>query len=519
MGGPLADVVLLDGVAVAGLAVLIRSAIQATGLLVMVGLIAWMMRPASAAVRHLLWLGTMIALAGFPLATVFLPGWQVLPHWEAAGSVQERAPSVATVESRATKLTSEVSLVSDSDDDQLASAHQDGGDIGPTVLEGAPTQSRLSWQSLILVVWAIGCLVAWLPTAGGTVSLAWLEWTSARVRGGPLDSALRRAARRLGLKRSVRLLVNDRRSMPMMWGVLWPRVLIPAVAETWPTCTGKRSVLFSRRYDVFNVHIRFRRMNLICLLLCREPQSANEEDRSRTPAPTRPDEIGSTPSRRPNRNRARAGRSIGPCLPVATAGPGYLRALLCTPRFRASLLGVGEPTTRSFLQQPVDEVRHVVGDLGIDLPDRPVPVVADSMKHAHCPIRFFAMRNSQWRNLPRSASGTQFSTARGNGHHHVLHQFLGVGVLEPLHPGQPVDERLVDCGKLLPRLGIAAIPQAKNQARSGFGRLRYHGLASSSLQESTHPRGRSFTGRRHFPRRWGKDPAFGGFDGLLEQPG
>lgn len=84
MGGPLADAVLLDGVAVAWLAVLIRSAIQATGLLIMVGLIAWIMRSASAAVRHLLWLGTMIALARFPLATDFLPGWQILPHWEAA---------------------------------------------------------------------------------------------------------------------------------------------------------------------------------------------------------------------------------------------------------------------------------------------------------------------------------------------------------------------------------------------------------------------------------------------------
>ncbi|NLS97136.1 MAG: M56 family metallopeptidase [Planctomycetaceae bacterium] len=233
----MADVVLLDGVAVAGLAVLIRSAIQATGLLVMVGLIAWMMRSASAAVRHLLWLGTMIALAGFPLATAFFPGWHVLPHWEAARAVQERAPSVATVESPATKPISEVSPVSDRRENQLAAVHQDDDDVatvGPPARARAPAQSWKSWQALILVVWAIGCLVAWLPVAGGTVSLAWLEWTSARVKGGPLDSALRRAATRLGLKRSVRLLVNERRSMPMMWGVLWPRVLIPAAAETWP---------------------------------------------------------------------------------------------------------------------------------------------------------------------------------------------------------------------------------------------------------------------------------------------
>ncbi len=290
----------LENMATNGAWILIGSAIQATALLAAVGLIAWSMRHASAAVRHMLWFGAVIGLAVLPLLTVILPGWEVLPRWEVASTAPDVATATATVEpeesypdfaqpdalypgsvlrdtpdGRAVPPVLRPPEVSDEaaidpaayepapkpERSSPAFARPDasyptsappeilGGRTVPPVvrppeasdeaaIEPAPTKPALaiawlSWRSLILVVWMIGVMAALVPVVAGTVSLAWLERTSTRIGRGPLDSAAQRAVRRLGVKRRVRLLLNERRSMPMMWGVLRPKVLIPTVAQTW----------------------------------------------------------------------------------------------------------------------------------------------------------------------------------------------------------------------------------------------------------------------------------------------
>jgi beta-lactamase regulating signal transducer with metallopeptidase domain len=271
---------LLGEIATAGTSVLMSSAIQATALLALVGLIAWSMRAASAAVRHLLWFGAMIGLATLPVLTVLLPGWEVLPRWEIARATSDTGVAAPAIDLEPTYAPAVKPDTSDSisaklDTGRPASAKPDESNPIPvrpdasnsisatpetstddavqpifsrqvanakaTVEPGAepatyghaPAGGRMTWQVLILVVWVIGCIAALLPVAAGMASLGWLEWTSTRVGSGPLESAAQCAAGRLAVKRNVRLLVNERRAMPMMWGVLWPKVLVPVVAQTW----------------------------------------------------------------------------------------------------------------------------------------------------------------------------------------------------------------------------------------------------------------------------------------------
>jgi ankyrin repeat protein len=53
------------------------------------------------------------------------------------------------------------------------------------------------------------------------------------VESGPLAIALAEAADQLKLKRRVKLLLDTRRTIPVVWGVFRPRLMLPAEAETW----------------------------------------------------------------------------------------------------------------------------------------------------------------------------------------------------------------------------------------------------------------------------------------------
>jgi len=105
--------------------------------------------------------------------------------------------------------------------------------VVPTAHGRVMPTTDVSWRLALCVVWMTGCVVALVPVLVGTVNLLRLERQSERIDGGPIDLAARRVARRLGVTSRVRVLTNEQRSMPMVWGILWPRVLIPAAAREW----------------------------------------------------------------------------------------------------------------------------------------------------------------------------------------------------------------------------------------------------------------------------------------------
>ena len=70
---------------------LIDSALKGAGLLLVAAISVMILRKASAATRHLVWLFALGAVLVLPLLSVLLPGWAVLPRLNSA--VAMSAPS------------------------------------------------------------------------------------------------------------------------------------------------------------------------------------------------------------------------------------------------------------------------------------------------------------------------------------------------------------------------------------------------------------------------------------------
>jgi beta-lactamase regulating signal transducer with metallopeptidase domain len=230
MGDSLAQSVSLDAVAAIGTSLLLGSAIKALVLLAAVGVIAQWLRGASAAMRHLLWFCAIAGLAAIPVLGLVLPGWDVLPSWVEMPAGPDRTPVAASIElGQPSGGGSMLNPSTDGGQDQSVSENA----IVPPAHERVMPANDVSWRLVVLIVWISGCVVSLVPVLAGTVSLLRLERQSQRTDGSPIDSAARRVAKRLGVTSRVRVLTSEQRSMPMLWGVLWPRVLIPAAAREW----------------------------------------------------------------------------------------------------------------------------------------------------------------------------------------------------------------------------------------------------------------------------------------------
>jgi beta-lactamase regulating signal transducer with metallopeptidase domain len=191
--------------------------------------VSLLLRRFSAAIRHLVWAAAFCAIVLLPLCSRLIPF-----------SLPSKIPAPIT---------------------RVLVPPQPSRSIGPAdslrSLESPAPFLRLRAIALALrwpaLIWLAGCLVSAVVLVVGSVRLAWTAHRSTPF----LDARWARAGSELsgafGLKRSVRLLQSSNSSMPVTWGLLRPRVLLPANAQNWPD-THIRAVLTHefahiRRYD------------------------------------------------------------------------------------------------------------------------------------------------------------------------------------------------------------------------------------------------------------------------------
>ncbi|MBN1346626.1 MAG: hypothetical protein JXQ73_28305 [Phycisphaerae bacterium] len=102
--------------------------------------------------------------------------------------------------------------------------------------------SERPWWIWVFPVWLGGCMAVLLRLGLGRMSLWRLQRTSQSITGGAWADLLDRASAEVGLEDRVRLLMSPRRAMPMTWGVLRAKLLLPAEAEGW-SADRRRAVL------------------------------------------------------------------------------------------------------------------------------------------------------------------------------------------------------------------------------------------------------------------------------------
>lgn len=191
--------------------------VRPTLILVLATIIVFAMRRFSAASRHLVWSAALSAILVIPLLGPVAPDVRVPMSAEVAGllditpGLSAPAPGDARAEGPSAPGSAAAS-----------------GQSEPADRPGLPLS--LPWRS----IWLAGCL-GFLSVLGMRMtSLRRVERAAGTAAEPALLEALESARRSLGVERPVRLLLGEPAAMPMTWGFLTPRVLLPASATDWP---------------------------------------------------------------------------------------------------------------------------------------------------------------------------------------------------------------------------------------------------------------------------------------------
>jgi TonB family protein len=188
--------------------------IKASALLAFTYCVMFFLRRRSAAERHMLWVMAIGSAALLPLMGVVLPSWQPMVATKVAGAF----PVIL----RATRI---------------AGAH------GQTSIHALGIETGGSILSVALpVMWIAGSFVALLVLLQGCVRLRRFDSLAQPLSGTPWTDIAADISNALAVKRRIHLLESDYRTMPMTWGFLRPRVLMPECASGWPD-DRKRIVL------------------------------------------------------------------------------------------------------------------------------------------------------------------------------------------------------------------------------------------------------------------------------------
>jgi beta-lactamase regulating signal transducer with metallopeptidase domain len=253
------------GVLSASSLLLMDSAIKGTVLLALAAVAALLLRRDSAATRHLVWMMAIIALLIVPALSATLPQWRVLPNWMSApipsvaatdrvspspvprsiGDVIE-IPVGATfatpveVDQTTAPAVQPVISVPDSQSTRMAPKEI------PT-----PIVWNWSWMKAIPLVWAIGFVVLMLRLSAAR----WMLWNSERhasdigrqvapqiaivsrsdsaTTHDPIVIAMTALCSQLKIRRPVTLLIHPRKTIPVVWGIVRCRLMLPAAARQW----------------------------------------------------------------------------------------------------------------------------------------------------------------------------------------------------------------------------------------------------------------------------------------------
>ena len=211
---------------------LIDATLKSFVIFAIAGLFGWMLRRHSAAVRGLVWSLAIVGCLIVPLFSLTLPQWEVgvLPATPDEFEVDRWADNRQTT-------TSPVPIVARPLSSTTASSTQ----TTPTPIQPKPTTDEIDSPQL--------------GTSGtGIASLHWTDWIAVCWAGGTLfllarlivgigavwHISIRSNALSISIpqvhpswKRPVNVRQNDSVTVPMVWGLFRPVILLPADADNW----------------------------------------------------------------------------------------------------------------------------------------------------------------------------------------------------------------------------------------------------------------------------------------------
>ncbi|MCA1568351.1 MAG: hypothetical protein LC803_22435 [Acidobacteria bacterium] len=231
------------------LALLASAAAKATLLLAFAALLCVAVRRLSAATRHLIWATALCASLLLPLLS-FIKMWElpILPsrmsvlishgEAEAPGDIEAfETPGalVATHSPRSHGADEGLPKVSESQTQATSP-----GEFTPPRTTASQTPPQATATPLVprllntaLAVWGLGVLLLLLKLLAGFAATNLLTRRATEFEDPSLTGLFSTLLAAVNLKGRVRLLRSERTSMPIVYGIVRPAVLLPAEAEAW----------------------------------------------------------------------------------------------------------------------------------------------------------------------------------------------------------------------------------------------------------------------------------------------
>src|SRR5262249_45138635 len=182
--------------------------VKATAILAAAFLLTLVLRKRAAAERHLLWAVAIISAALLPMLSSILPEW--------------RPAFAARVVASLPRLTT--------------AAPDSRGARGPAVIFNAQSieTTQNVFEQAWPYVWIAGCIVCLFLAARGIIRQTRVGSQSRDISDGAAAAMLMKVAGQLRCNRMVWLRRSAKDCMPSTWGVIRPRLLLPASSEHWP---------------------------------------------------------------------------------------------------------------------------------------------------------------------------------------------------------------------------------------------------------------------------------------------
>jgi beta-lactamase regulating signal transducer with metallopeptidase domain len=206
---------------------LAAASLRVTVLLSLTALVALALRRRSAAMTHFIWMVGLVASLAVVALPAVLPAWRVIPIIPSAPlsvGVITTGPQVTVEDEHSARPATEVASSARSIDtrlDPISSSRR------------VANTSRRSWRTLALALWGFGALLVLVRYGRSRATLASITRRSAALTDEAAGVMATQIAAKSGLSRMVRVLASGEVDVPLTWGIVRPRILLPAEAEEW----------------------------------------------------------------------------------------------------------------------------------------------------------------------------------------------------------------------------------------------------------------------------------------------
>ncbi|MFL6247164.1 MAG: TPR end-of-group domain-containing protein [Thermoanaerobaculia bacterium] len=209
---------------------------KATLILAIARLMLMAMPRAAAATKHMIATAALVAVGLMPLLSFSMPEWVVAVK-PRAQAVQAKAAEQPTNRSRTIGVSDDEGS-SASTSSSLSTAVAVVKAVAPdplTALERATTIMRGTWKGLIVLALAFAALLLLVHMTAGMIGVWYVAKHAEELLHEEALLALEQTRDQLGLPMNIRLLRSSRISVPVLWGVFKPVLLLPPDVVTWPS--------------------------------------------------------------------------------------------------------------------------------------------------------------------------------------------------------------------------------------------------------------------------------------------